>query len=49
MNDHYDDYVAEQPVSFCPDCEARIMADEQMFDQEECFECGGTDCYEIPA
>jgi len=49
MNDHYDDYVAEEFATYCPDCEAHFMAGEVGFEREECFECGEANCYEIPA
>lgn|ERR1039458_1128835 len=39
----------ESYATYCPDCEATFNEGEEGYDQDECFECGETNCYEINA
>lgn len=36
-------------ATFCPDCAAHFYDGEEGHGSEECFECGSTDVYEVPA
>jgi hypothetical protein len=44
----YDD-ERQAYATFCPDCGAIFNDDEDGFDQEECIECGESNCYEVNA
>lgn len=36
-------------ATYCPDCEAMFMDGEEGHGNDECFECGEGNCYEVPA
>lgn len=36
-------------ATYCPDCGATFCEGEEGFDQDECFECGEANCFEVNA
>lgn len=36
-------------TTHCPDCGACFFEDEEGFEQDECIECGETNCFEVNA
>lgn len=39
---------AEEWGTYCPDCMTIIGPGEEGHGNDECFECGGVDVYEVP-